>query len=115
MVFETSGFTTVYQPGPAWVASRKLTEQTGWKENLAYWLRMKREYGMDVVGEVPLAYWLEIYPGCGMDVVGEVSGVVVLVAWPSGDQETVDRLASLAPLVTGGVLTTSTYDGVPKT
>lgn len=89
-------FMTVYRPGDSWVSGLELTEQADWAENLAYWQRMQREHGMQMVG------------------VSLSKPDHVVVSWPNGSAESIEGLASSAPMVVSGVLSATTGPGGPE-
>lgn len=88
-----SEFTTLLSPGPAFVAGRKLEEQAGFQDQVAWWKEQQAARRMKVVG----------IPATSPD--------SVLIVEYAESFEAAHDLATSAPLVVSGVLAARTVPG----
>jgi uncharacterized protein YciI len=86
-------FTTIYSPGPAFVAGRKLEEQDHFAGQVRWWKEHERARRMRLIG----------VPAQNPD--------TVVVVWYAESFDAAHALAAAAPFVAAGLLTVRTAPG----
>jgi uncharacterized protein YciI len=89
----TLEFTTVYSPGPAFVAGRKLEEQDGFAGQVGWWKEQQSARRMRLIG----------VPAQNPD--------TVVVVWYAESFDAAHALAAATPFVAAGLLTVRTAPG----
>ena len=90
-----TGFTSVFQPGPAWLTGLELEQQPGWFDNLRYWQDQARATRMSLIGAVAGM------PGTG------------LAVWYVGDVEEAREIVENTPFVRRRVFVAKTVSDLP--
>ena len=90
------GFTTIYSPGPAWEAGKKLEEQAGFPEQLRWWKSLAKDGRLKMTG-----------------ILAERPDVVVVAVY-GADAAEVDALVASTPWVLSGRMRAATTPGEPR-